>query len=427
MKVNNLAGRQIVVPKKVEIDENQQLLKAMKQIADKYQCQRCGTSSSSFLPGKTAYCRACIGLGRITSKSYLLRENGNLKFPKRSFLTWSGRLTKDQRHVSNKMCQSISDRRNHLVHAVTGAGKTEMMFRVIDQVLKSGGRICIATPRIDVVNELYPRFCEAFDELAIGKYHGQEYQEPKFEQLTICTTHQLLKFYHAFDLIVIDEVDAFPFVNSPMLAYGAQNALKKNGNYIYLTATPTNEQMRQVQLGLINYSLLKHRFHGGKLPVPKEILLLKPTRNNKDQLHQKILRHLQKLAELNKPVMIFIPKIIELPTYYKILSEKFPRKKIATVYAGDPKRIEKIQRFRESEIDFLLTTTILERGVTIKHVQVLVIDADDRIYTTASLVQIAGRVGRLKSDPSGNIIFYYHQYTTEIKNACKQIKRMNDD
>ena len=87
-----------------------------------------------------------------------------------------------------------------------------MLFALIAECMRNGKRACIATPRIDVVNELYPRFKEAFQEIKIGKYHGQEYHEPELEQLTICTTHQLMKFYHAFDLLVIDEVDSFPYV-----------------------------------------------------------------------------------------------------------------------------------------------------------------------------------------------------------------------
>ena len=75
-----------------------------------------------------------------------------------------------------------------------------MLFQLIAECMKNGKRACIATPRIDVVNELFPRFQAAFAEIEIGKYHGREFKEPGLEQLTICTTHQLMKFYEAFDL-----------------------------------------------------------------------------------------------------------------------------------------------------------------------------------------------------------------------------------
>ncbi|MBA1395338.1 DNA/RNA helicase, partial [Lactobacillus sp. XV13L] len=128
-----------------------------------------------------------------------------------------------------------------LVHAVTGAGKTEMLFPLVAACLARGGRCCIATPRIDVVNELYPRFQAAFGAVAIGKYHGREFKEPGLEQLTICTTHQLLKFFSAFDLLVIDEADAFPYAGDEQLHFGARSAVRAGGMRVYLTATPTKD------------------------------------------------------------------------------------------------------------------------------------------------------------------------------------------
>lgn len=425
MRENNLAGRQVVTNQPDKSNSNGEVVAAIKEMDGKLICQRCGSVCTNFLPRNIAYCRACIGLGRISQRDYLIRYQAQDKFAKKSYLTWDGRLTTAQKKVSRALSCSLMAKRFHLVHAVTGAGKTEMLFEPINQALKQGLRIVIATPRIDVVNELFPRFQKAFAELEIGKYHGREYLEPKNEQLTICTTHQLMKFYHAFDLIVIDEVDAFPYVDSRMLHFAAANALKKSGVTFYLTATPTIQQLDQVKRHELNYCLLKTRFHGGKLPVPKEILLIRKTIGKNKCLHEKILRTIKQVIDLNKPVLIFVPKIWQLPIYQEIIQQQFKKISIDTVYSGDPERLEKIAKFRSHKIDLLLTTTILERGVTIKHVQVLILDADDRIYNTASLVQIAGRVGRAKDDQNGNIIYFYHHYTDEIKRAVRQIKEMN--
>ncbi len=72
-----------------------------------------------------------------------------------------------------------------------------------------------------------------------------ENQEPYFRTpLVIATTHQLLKFYQAFDLLM-NEVDAFPYVDNPIL-YKAQNAIKKE-NTLYLTATSIDELDKKVK------------------------------------------------------------------------------------------------------------------------------------------------------------------------------------
>ncbi len=44
--------------------------------------------------------------------------------------------------------------------------------------------------------------------------------------LVIATTHQLLKFYQAFDLLIVDEVDAFPYVDNPVLYHAVEQAVK---------------------------------------------------------------------------------------------------------------------------------------------------------------------------------------------------------
>ena len=128
---------------------------------------------------------------------------------------------------------------------------------------------------------------------------------------------------------------------------------------------------------------------------------------------------------MNKSLLVFVPRIKDLPIYKKHLTAVFKEKKIISVYAGDKERQTKVARFRNQEIDILLTTTILERGVTFKHVQVIVIAADNPIYNTPSLVQIAGRVGRSADDRDGLVLFCYHKYTKNIRQAMKQIRMMN--
>lgn len=389
-------------------------------------CIRCGSLVNSQLPNGKKYCRFCIGLGRICEGDEIIRSCEKIIYPsiRDGGLTWHGKLTAAQQEVSDELVNSFFKKQNHLVHAVTGAGKTEMLFKVVASCLSQGRRCCIATPRIDVVDELYPRLQEAFQKVTIGKYHGREYFEPKDEQLVICTTHQLLKFYQAFDLLVIDEVDSFPFRNNPVLNYGAKNAVKEDGSTFYLSATPDKNLVKQAKQGQIGYSLLKRRFHGGLLPVPQEIIFLRPFLK-KEKLHPKLLREIRKIIASKKPLLIFIPKVIELPIYQKVLKTYFLKLKIDSVHAQDLQRQEKVLAFRNNKLDILLTTTILERGVTFKRVQVIVVAADDQIYNVPSLVQIAGRVGRSKDDQKGTVVFCYHRYTSEIKQARQQIQMMN--
>ncbi len=392
-------------------------------------CNRCGSKVECKLPSGKLYCRACIGLGRANEGDVLVHCQNASQFSKlpNGGMTWNGQLTTLQQKISDNLVLNFKQKKSSLVHAVTGAGKTEMLFQLIAECMKNGKRACIATPRIDVVNELFPRFEAAFAEIEIGKYHGREYQEPNLDQLTICTTHQLLKFYEAFDLLVIDEVDSFPYVGNDQLHFAAKNAVKKDGVRVYLTATPTEDLLEEVKQGKIEILKLNRRFHGGLLPVPREKLFIKPFLNKKGQIHANLLAEVKKVVRSEHPLLIFVPRIEQIPIYLAALKKKLKDNnvKIVGVHAQDSQRIEKVAAFRERKYDILLTTTILERGVTFKNVWVIIVAADDPIYTAASLVQIAGRVGRAKEDKTGLVLYCYHRYTKNIRSSIKQIKGMN--
>ena len=105
--------------------------------------------------------------------------------------------------------------------------------------------------------------------------------------------------------------------------------------------------------------------------------------------------------------------------------EKQYAQAIGTVHANDDQRQEKVQQFRTRQLDILLTTTILERGVTFSNIDVYVLKADDWTFTTASLVQIAGRAGRDANYPNGAVYFFYEHYNCRIRDCQRQIKYMN--
>jgi competence protein ComFA len=99
--------------------------------------------------------------------------------------------------------------------------------------------------------------------------------------------------------------------------------------------------------------------------------------------------------------------------------------KIEAVHAEDPDRKEKVQQMRRKELALLLTTTILERGVTFPNIDVAVIGAEDTIFTESALVQIAGRAGRSAEHPTGNVTFFHYGKTEAMLKARKQIVTMN--
>lgn len=91
----------------------------------------------------------------------------------------------------------------------------------------------------------------------------------------------------------------------------------------------------------------------------------------------------------------------------------------------DQNREEKINQFREKKLHALITTTILERGVTFPSVDVVVLGAGHEVFNEAALVQIAGRAGRSADDPSGEVIFFHDGKTYAMEKARQMILDMN--
>ena len=81
--------------------------------------------------------------------------------------------------------------------------------------------------------------------------------------------------------------------------------------------------------------------------------------------------------------------------------------------------------FKNGKYDYLITTAVLERGVTIKNLQVIIYNADHELYDEHALIQISGRVGRKYDAPKGEVIFLVDKITNEIKRTISTIEDKN--
>ena len=429
MKVNpNYLGR-LFTEQELSYDERQQAktISSMKKEKGQLSCQRCGSQIQEdwHLPVGAFYCRECLIMKRIRSDQelyYFPQE----RFPKQDVLKWSGQLTPFQERVSQGLLQAVDKKEATLVHAVTGAGKTEMIYQVVAKVIDQGGAVCLASPRIDVCLELHKRLQNDFA-CEIALLHGES--DPYFRTpLVVATTHQLLKFYQAFDLLIVDEVDAFPYVDNPVLYHAVNNCVKENGLRIFLTATSTDELDRKVKQGELKRLSLPRRFHGNPLIVPKPIWLSHFNRYlEKNGLPPKLKLYIEKQRKTAYPLLIFASEIKKGEKLKEILQEKFPNEKIGFVSSITEDRLEQVQAFRDGKLTILVSTTILERGVTFPRVDVFVVEANHQLFTKSSLVQIGGRVGRSMDRPTGELIFFHDGPNLSIKKAIKEIKQMNQE
>nr|WP_232729856.1 helicase-related protein [Paenibacillus phocaensis] len=327
---------------------------------------------------------------------------------------------------SRRRQNTIARPSRFLLWAVTGAGKTEMIFPLLRYALDRGGRVLVATPRRDVVLELAPRIAKAFPNEPLAVLYGGSPQRWEEARLILATTHQLLRFHQAFDLVVIDELDAFPFHNDPMLGYAAEAACKPEGRFIFLSATPPLRLQKEIRAGRLPHAKVPARYHGSPLPVPERIttasveLCLR-----RHSLPPALLHPLHHSVRRGAQIFIFVTRIRQIAAYAQLLRSYFPGIRIEGTSSADPARAEKVLAFRERHIRMLVTTTILERGVTVPQSDVYIVDADSDLFDEASLVQMAGRAGRSQDDPNGKVVFAAPVWTKSQRNAIRQIRMMN--
>nr|WP_280521319.1 helicase-related protein [Paenibacillus mangrovi] len=446
-------------------------------------CRRCGSEATGAAPcaacgrADCAYCEACLALGRSRACSLLLRSaaggasavraaaeqstaavrgrwglsaaQGDAACAALGFLAEPPRKGSAERSgrawwplsapaglavPGGKPCappagsyaQGEIAPSRFLLWAVTGAGKTEMIFPLLSSILEQGGRVLVATPRRDVVLELAPRLAKAFEGTRMVTLYGGSTERWQPGDLTLATTHQLMRFYRAFDLVIIDELDAFPYHNDPMLAFAAQNACKPDGKFVYLSATPPRPLQKEAARGTLHHAKVPVRFHGHPLPVPKRITM-KSIEQCLRQPHllKKLTEALRESLERDAQVFLFVSRIRHIDPLVRILGRILAGYCVEGTSSEDPQRAAKVTRFRGREIRLLVTTTILERGVTVPRSDVFIADADSGLFDEASLVQMAGRAGRSSEDPAGKVIFASPEWTHSQKRAVKQITSMN--
>ncbi|MGC6768565.1 DEAD/DEAH box helicase [Enterococcus sp. LJL128] len=428
--MNELTGRRVMKKELTAIEEFSKAIQlpAMEITHKRVSCCRCGSiheKSAVHLSSEIFFCPSCIQMGRVDSTEVFYHLPEPETESRKVVFSWNGTLTDGQKVVSDELRHLTEIKKNGMVWAVTGAGKTEMLFETLHALLEKDSRICIASPRVDVCLELFPRIKAVFPFEDILLLHGKVEELYRYTKLVVCTTHQLLRFYQAFDLLIIDEVDAFPYIDEEILHRGAQNALKEEGSLVYLTATPTKKLLNEMGKGQLATIVLPARYHRRVLPVPIVKRCAGWYKQIKKGFIPKELKEMIRLLVAQNNILLFCPSIKILEMLYPIINKEMKDLAIEAVHSKDEKRLEKVQGMRAQKFRLFLTTTILERGVTFERVSVIVLGAERPVFTESVLVQIAGRVDRKAEFTNAKVYFLCDGQTKAVKTSIYQIKKMN--
>lgn len=368
------------------------------------ECKFCGNRNqyAFFKRDGKLVCRMCISFIMQIEKK---QEKYDIKLDEQDYGI-PFKLTQKQLEISS-LIKSKSMNKDVLVEAVCGAGKTELVIEAIGEALQSKMIVGWAIPRRQVVLQLATRLQTIFKTLNVIPV-CQGFTKETTADLIVCTTHQLYRYFEYFDLLIIDEPDAFPYKGNDMLYQFAKNSVK--GNTIFLTATPSKEQLALVKENKMEHVTLYERPFKNALIVPTIKMM------NRSLM---VLWLKAYLSKEQTQTLVFVPTVKLAKQLGRLLSLPIITSK------SDNKEII-IKSFQQQTIKHIITTTILERGVTFSNIHVVVVLANHKVFDMASLIQICGRVGRDKEYPFGKCVFLVDEKSREVNQCIQKITQANE-
>jgi len=379
-------------------------------------CQRCGSEVADGVYDEWGkrYCRVCLAFGHVNEDTVLYRYERAV--PRlRHRLVPAFPPTAEQELAAAYVRDRIRPGGRGFVYAVCGAGKTEILYGSILDVLNDGGRVCVAIPRRDVVRELAGRLSPIFPDTTVrALFQGS--RDDAGAHLLVSTVHQLINYHAEFDLLVLDEADAFPYRGDPFLHRLVAKAMKPDAVFVEMSATPPPGAAKDAYF-------LPARFHRRALDVPVvEYVDGLRAALEAGTVPDGVRRWLRANGEVRR-ALLFVPTVACAARFAAALAASgFRSASVSSREAASPILI---RRFREERIDLLVTTTLLERGVTFRAIDVAVLAADDAVFAKNVLIQIAGRVGRHPDHPSGEIRFFAELATGAMAGAIRAIAAAN--
>lgn len=181
----------------------------------------------------------------------------------------------------------------HLVHGVTGSGKTEIYMRLLEDVVKAGKQGIVLVPEISLTPQLVERFVNRLGD-AVAVIHSHLTPREKTtqwwamvegkKQILIGARSALFCPLPNLGMIVIDEEHESSFKQDEQLKYHARDAAIMLAKFadcpiVLGSATPSLESWQNVKLGRYKLHTLDHRVADRAMPTIDVVDL----RNERDE------------------------------------------------------------------------------------------------------------------------------------------------
>lgn len=191
-------------------------------------------------------------------------------------------LSRQQRQIADAVVGSLGTQNPgvHLLHGITGSGKTEVYLAVIEQVVAKGRQAIVLIPEIALTYQTVLRFYRRFGS-RVSVMNSRLSQGERFDQferarnaeidVMIGPRSALFTPFRKLGLIVIDEEHETSYKSETMPKYHAretaiQIANMQKAGVLLGSATPSLESYYRARQGKYCLHRLTERLTGGTLP-----------------------------------------------------------------------------------------------------------------------------------------------------------------
>ncbi len=316
------------------------------------------------------------------------------------------KLTNAQSRVVEEIRGDLTSDRimNRLVQGDVGSGKTMVAACAMYIAVKNGYQSALMAPTTILANQHYDELSKYFEKLdikceIITSSTTKKNKERIVERLKnkeidiIIGTHSLIEDNIEFNnlgLVITDEQHRF----------GVKQRLKlsNKGNIadtLVMTATPIPRSLAIMLYGDLDLSIIDE-LPPGRTPIKTYVVT--------DSYEERVNNFIKKQIREGRQVYVVCPLVEEneeldlksvQEVYERYKNEVFTEFEVGYLH-GKMKNKEKdeiMSNFKENKINILVSTTVIEVGISVSNATIMIIENADR-FGLAALHQLRGRVGR---------------------------------
>ncbi|MBQ8965751.1 ATP-dependent DNA helicase RecG [Ruminococcus sp.] len=344
-------------------------------------------------------------------------------------------LTKGQRNAIEDCIKDMQQEHpmNRLIQGDVGSGKTAVAAGAAYFAYKNGFQTALMAPTEILAGQHYETLNAFLEPLGVkvvlltGSLTQKKKEKVKEgiaagEYAVVVGTHALVQKSTEFDrlgLVITDEQHRFGVEQRAMLAGKGDNPHK-----LVMSATPIPRTLALMIYGDLDISVLKE-LPKGRQPVETYAVTGK--------LRERAFGFVKQHLDEGRQGYIVCPMIEEsdsdlqdVKSYAKQLSEGFFKDYRVGLLHGKlaPDKKEKVmKKFKEHEIDLLVSTTVVEVGVDVPNAAIMLIENADR-FGLSQLHQLRGRVGR--GQYKSSCILVTDNPTDEVVQRLKILSKCHD-